>query len=277
MATIETYAKPTWLYRYRSLRPRGADGDGVADRARLERELRAIERDYIWCGTFNQMNDPMEGFYRSNARVREDSGYDEFSEMVRLEKLGLGIASLSETWDNELMWAHYADGFRGICIAYPLARLLDDHALARVAYGDRPHYLNLSAMHDPDLRARAILSTKNVRWAYEREWRLFSPHPGEARYGGRAAATVYLGMRNRLSRHANEGRGPPVSDPTANEGGHYGAAHGGRRLFIEVLSSKWGRLGWRRSATTKDVNGKPPIFPVNVAFPKGTQRPLIGA
>ena len=199
MATIETYATPTWLYRYRSLRPRGADDDGAANPSRLERELRAIEQGYIWCGTFTQMNDPMEGFYRSNARLSEEFDYDQFSEVVRSEKLGLGIASLSETWNNELMWAHYADGFRGICIAYPLARLLrglnEHHALARVAYGDRPHYLNLRAMHNTDLRARAILSTKNFKWSYEREWRLFSQHPGEAQHGADAIATVYLGMR----------------------------------------------------------------------------------
>jgi hypothetical protein len=199
MATIETYAMPTWLYRYRALRPRGADGDGSADRVRLERELSAIEQGYIWCGTFDQMNDPMEGFYRSNARQRARFDYDQFTDTVRNEKLGLGIASLSETWNNELMWAHYADGFRGICIAYPLARLLDglagDYALARVAYGDRPHYLNLSAIHDTNLRARAILSTKNLKWSYEREWRLFAPHPGRAPHGHGAAATVFLGMR----------------------------------------------------------------------------------
>ncbi|USI73572.1 DUF2971 domain-containing protein [Sphingomonas morindae] len=199
MATIETYARPTWLYRHRSLRPRGADGDGAADRERLERELSAIEQGYIWCGKFNEMNDPMEGFYRSNGSAMENPGYEEFVETVRQEKLGLGIASLSETWDNELMWAHYADGFRGICVAYPMARLLEcldgTHALARVAYGDRPHYLNLSAMRDADHRARAILSTKNVKWSYEREWRLFAAHRGEARYVGRGAVTVYLGMR----------------------------------------------------------------------------------
>lgn len=199
MATIQTYATPTWLYRYRSLRPRGADGDGRADRERLERELHAIEQGYIWCGTFNQMNDPMEGFYRSKEQSRRNFDYDQFSEAVRAEKLGVGIASLSETWNNELMWAHYADGFRGICIAYALARLLDglgeDHALARVAYGDRPHYLNLRAMQDTEQRARAILSTKNLKWSYEREWRLFSPRPGQALHGDGPVATVYLGMR----------------------------------------------------------------------------------
>lgn len=124
MATIETYAKPTWLYRYRSLARPESDGAVRADPGRLEREMRAIEEGFIWCATFDRMNDPMEGFYRSNARARGSVDYDRFSEIVRDEKLGLGIASLSETWDNELMWAHYADGFRGICIAHKMTRLL---------------------------------------------------------------------------------------------------------------------------------------------------------
>ena len=199
MATIETYAMPTWLYRYRSLRPRGADGDGRADPRRLDRELEAIERGHIWCSTFDRMNDPMEGFYRADSRTRRKVDYDRFVDSVRSEKLGLGIASLSETWDNELMWAHYADGFRGICVAYKLVRLLeglaDDHALARVAYGDRPYYLNLRSMGNAGLRARAVLSTKNLKWTYEREWRLFSPQPGRADHGVDAVPTVYLGAR----------------------------------------------------------------------------------
>jgi hypothetical protein len=199
MANIETYAKPTWLYRYRALRPRGSEGSDSADPRRLERELEAIESGYIWCSTFDRMNDPMEGFYRADNVSREQRGYDRFVESVRSEKLGIGIASLSETWDNELMWAHYADGFRGICITYKLERLLDglgdEHALARVAYGDRPYYLNLRAMRNTALRARAVLSTKNLKWSYEREWRLFSPQTGRADHGGEAAATVYLGAR----------------------------------------------------------------------------------
>jgi hypothetical protein len=137
LATIETYAKPTWLYRYRSLRRPEAAGDEPADPARLQRELDAIAQGYTYCATFKDMNDPMEGFYRASRRVRGDPDYDRFTDNVFSEKLGLGIASFSETWNIELMWAHYADGFRGICITYPLTRLLDGlddgHALSRVA------------------------------------------------------------------------------------------------------------------------------------------------
>jgi hypothetical protein len=84
------------------------------------------------------------------------------------------------------MWAHYADGFCGICIAYPLAKLTrqlsNEHSLARIAYGDRLFYMTLpSGSHSE--RAKAVLSTKNLLWTYEREWRLFAPGPGPVFHG----------------------------------------------------------------------------------------------
>lgn len=198
MATIETFAKPTWLYRYRSLRQRGEE-DARADPARLAREIDALIDGYIHCSNYNRMNDPMEGFFRAKLSGTANDDEDDFFEAVRNEKMSLGIASLSETWDNELMWAHYAAGFRGICIAYPTARLLsgldEHHALSRVAYSERPYYLGLKDMRNRDERARAVLSAKSLKWAYEREWRLFSPQPGRAKHGSRGAVTVYLGMR----------------------------------------------------------------------------------
>jgi hypothetical protein len=199
VATIETYARPLLLYRYRSLAARPGGDAPRADPARLKREIDTIIDQSIYCPTYKQMNDPMEGFYRASIKARGHSAYDEFAARVRDEKLGLGIASLSETWNNELMWAHYADGFRGICITYSVPKLLaglsDEHALARVAYGDKPHFLNLAGLRNEDERARAILSTKNHKWSYEREWRLFSGQPGPAKHGPGAVGTVYLGMR----------------------------------------------------------------------------------
>jgi hypothetical protein len=40
-----------------------------------------------------------------------------------------------------------------------------------------------------------VLSYKNYRWLYEREWRMFEP-PGKARYGDKACVSrIYLGSR----------------------------------------------------------------------------------
>ncbi len=37
-------------------------------------------------------------------------------------KRAIGIACFTETYDNELMWAHYAHNYSGICIAYSSSR-----------------------------------------------------------------------------------------------------------------------------------------------------------
>jgi hypothetical protein len=198
MASIETYAKPSRLYRYRNLRTYIVNGERRLDPEALDRELRALEQRYIYCPKFTDMNDPMEGLYRASRALQERQDYDEVTQDVLGQKLSVGIASLSESWNNELMWAHYADGFRGLCISYLFARLLATLprtcALSRVAYGDRPYYLNLAAMKRQQ-RARAILSTKNLNWSYEREWRLFRRGTGRARYGEDVVTCVYLGAR----------------------------------------------------------------------------------
>ena len=56
MATIETYAPPTRLYRYRDL-----------TNSTLERELRALVDGYVFCPSFAEMNDPMEGAHAESA------------------------------------------------------------------------------------------------------------------------------------------------------------------------------------------------------------------
>lgn len=111
----------------------------------------------------------------------------------------MGIASLSEVYDHETMWAHYADKFKGMCVQYSLARLLkglsDEVALTRMLYSERePVLLNdRSTARD---RARLCLSSKTVRWSSEREWRLFKDDKGEASYGDVKAITkIFLGAR----------------------------------------------------------------------------------
>ncbi|RYD73138.1 MAG: hypothetical protein EOP84_22020 [Verrucomicrobiaceae bacterium] len=48
----------------------------------------------------------------------------------------------------------------------------------------------------PEDNIRAVLSTKNYRWAYEREWRLFTALPGRTAYQTQNALTsLYIGSR----------------------------------------------------------------------------------
>ena len=89
-----------------------------------------------------------------------------------------GIVSLAERDDCPLMWSHYGDQHRGICLGYSVPEK-SKGAVQRVAYdGDRlVKASDVGAMLDGDDEARArvdaaIMLRKAESWSYEREWRL---------------------------------------------------------------------------------------------------------
>ena len=184
MAELRIYSIPTHLFRYRPLG------------SKARRELEAIEQGYIYCPTFSSMNDPMEGSHRLSLRML--SNRDAHRE-VRQAQARLGVASFSEVFDHEPMWAHYADRFTGMCIQYNTRRLLrglpDNVDIARMMYSEKEPTI-LEERQTPDDRAKMTLSSKTVRWASEREWRIFRPEVGKATYSAEDTVTrVYLGSR----------------------------------------------------------------------------------
>ena len=92
-----------------------------------------------------------------------------------------GIVSLAGQETCPLMWSHYGDQHRGICIGYLLPNDLagDVH---KVKYGGsrRVKASDVAAMlHDDDAAHRevdgAVLLRKADSWSYEQEWRLIGP------------------------------------------------------------------------------------------------------
>jgi len=177
--------QPQRLYRYRSL-------------ARFDQELDAIKEGYLYCSPYKNLNDPMEGLFSSSQVLRKSEDYREIRSAIIDNNSQIGMCSFSEVYDHELMWAHYADQFRGICVAYSLSRLLKN--LAKEVNFVRMYYNEIVPMvrlnhQSPDHIAKMILSYKNYSWLYEREWRMFAPI-GKARYGKKSCVTsLYLGSR----------------------------------------------------------------------------------
>lgn len=187
MAELKIYAKPSSLYRYRPLG------------TKAKRELEALLEGYIYCPAYSSMNDPMEGLHRLSARFAENPRSGKSHARIREALQMMGIASMSEVYDHEPMWAHYADQFAGMCVQYSLNRLIrgldGDIAITRMMYSEREPVLLDDKSNAVD-RARMCLSNKTVRWASEREWRLFKAEQGEARYEDRKTVTkIFLGSR----------------------------------------------------------------------------------
>jgi hypothetical protein len=107
----------------------------------------------------------------------------------------VGILSLSEIPDNELMWAHYADSHTGLVLAFDeqhgffnRRRSENDefYFVRRVVYSDRP------AVSMATLDGDALLVTKGTKWAYEREWRMIVPLKDATRSVPMGGDTVLL-------------------------------------------------------------------------------------
>lgn len=184
MATIDQ-VQPRTLYRYRAL-------------AKFDRELEALEQNYLFCVAYTTLNDPMEGVFHSSKVFRESTNHRITRRDIIDNKRHIGMCSFSEVYDHELMWAHYADKYSGICIAYSFARLLDNLgdnvSFVRMYYNEDVPIVRHSRQEAEDV-AKMVLSYKNYRWLYEREWRMFAPQ-GKAKYGDKACVSrMYLGSR----------------------------------------------------------------------------------
>jgi hypothetical protein len=169
MATVEPPVLPEYFYRYRPLGPR--DSLEV-----LHREVDAIVNPYIWCSDFMSLNDPMEGDFLPTAHLQNKSNSDAVLDAIKTGRTSVGIASLSDTFANDLMWAHYAANWTGICIEYRAKRLVaalpDDTTIVRIAYNEKPTKVGLNDSKDITEAVKKAFSQKKFNWGYEREWRV---------------------------------------------------------------------------------------------------------
>lgn len=77
-----------------------------------------------------------------------------------------GMLCFSAGWDNPLLWSHYADRHKGICLGFDVR----DELVEQVSY-----VKTRAAMKHPftEEKMRRLLFTKYVGWSYEDEWRLW--------------------------------------------------------------------------------------------------------
>ena len=126
-------------------------------------------------------------------------------------RTGVAIQTSNYTWDNALteynddilMWSHYADRHRGICIEFrPLKEEHDNfyHQALEVIYpkDNNPPKLNFyKYRNNPEKWIVKCLTTKANHWEYEGEWRIIdvTKGPGKSSIPEGVIASVILGCR----------------------------------------------------------------------------------
>jgi hypothetical protein len=142
--------------------------------------LDALEKRRLKIARINELNDPFEllGTNLSDKELRRA-----FVEMKNALNENRGLLCFSKRWRNPVIWSHYADGHRGLCLGFDVP----DHLLVNVTYTRNRAKSDKLFSNDQSVKEREmtrLLSTKFSHWRYENEVRCFlslddkDPHNG---------------------------------------------------------------------------------------------------
>jgi hypothetical protein len=97
-----------------------------------------------------------------------------------------GILCFSADWRNPVIWAHYSDKHRGLCLGFEIPEIKGDpenDESAHVKYIRKPLKFPANFQDLPDSErfelVRKILFTKFDHWKYEKEIRVWAPLQNE--------------------------------------------------------------------------------------------------
>lgn len=125
----------------------------------------------LFCCKTEALNDIRE----ADVRVGNDDGREleiiEFGKKITRELMEHRVCALSKSFDNHLLWAHYAGGYTGVAIEVEL----EENEINYVKYDD--NFIFISDLIDQgsaEEAARQILSRKYKAWSYEEEVRVIT-------------------------------------------------------------------------------------------------------
>jgi hypothetical protein len=125
--------------------------------------LEALKQRRLKIARIMELNDPFEF-------LAVDLSDREFRKVIKATKADLsktkGILCFCKTWTHPILWGHYADKHKGICLGFEVPRSV----LEKVDYVDcrfpRPDIMDEAFM-------KRLLFTKFAHWQYEQEYRAY--------------------------------------------------------------------------------------------------------
>lgn len=174
----------------------------------------------LWFATPASLNDPFEGestftevleaVWNRYPFPAEDR--DIYRKKIENQLAQTGICSFSKTRKNQLMWAHYADEHKGVCIGfnekllrtegsgiYPIdvtyqdVYPFDDIIKRFHYYENSPGTNNVQSIAGDIFNS--VLGTKYSSWRYERERRLVFVRSEAIKFFPKAINSVAFGLR----------------------------------------------------------------------------------
>lgn len=170
-----------FFYKYKSL-------------SNIENFLDIVVNKRIYVSKYTELNDPMEGLYQftpPNDRIQ----MRELMRKVKGTKSDFRILSLTKSCEDSLMWSHYGDGHKGVCIKMQVK----DTSVSPI---DVIYDNTIPDLADTSVdNVKRILSHKFPFWSYENEVRFLKPMTSQSTpYLNIKISDIYFGTRAKNER-----------------------------------------------------------------------------
>ena len=112
--------------------------------------------------TFDDLNDPFE---LRGVRLENRADRLRFNRWRKRTAANLGLLCFSKSWRNPVLWTHYADEHKGICLGFDVP----ENCLHEVKYV--LERLQFEQLVPDEGQLQQLLRTKFIDWGYEAEYR----------------------------------------------------------------------------------------------------------
>lgn len=127
----------------------------------------ALEKRRLKLSRLEDMNDPFELL---GVRLKKKKDRTEFQRLKKELNEEIGVLCFSKTWHNPVMWSHYGDRHRGLCLGFDL---LNEWTFPISYEAERllEEAVDVDA-GDFEGLGHKLLLTKYEHWMYEEEVRM---------------------------------------------------------------------------------------------------------
>ena len=156
---------PKFIYKYKSI-------ESAIDLCRI---LDLAYNNRIYIPSYTELNDPLEGQVTDicvlgYAGIGMSRAADEEDVVVSSEKEKYKILSLSSNPCSPLLWANYANDYKGICLCFSTNKSF--HSIKKVKYLSSTKECSAYTPNKIACAVKKSFTKKKIDWQYENEWRI---------------------------------------------------------------------------------------------------------
>ncbi|SNR73841.1 DUF2971 domain-containing protein [Puniceibacterium sediminis] len=132
--------------------------------------MRNLEQRRLKISRLQDINDPFEWNPYRLDKAEDRKTWEKLREQLWRDK---GLISFSDRWSNPVLWSHYAESHKGLCLGFDISDKIAFPVLYKNIRQKLPSLQQIANERDWESLKDASL-IKYSHWRYETEWRILT-------------------------------------------------------------------------------------------------------